>query len=214
VITHDPPSDLVEAVFPIAGELRGKGGKDLDAKWERMKHGTSNSDADKEGLRVVLNGGFKKENEKKTPQKAVIEFECDASKTGLENLPDPEDVYPEKRKRDEDDGTPSLTFKGYREEDEVGVLRLNWRTKYACESSKDEQDKEKGQQWGFFTWFIIVYVFYPLDSKSHILTRFTALSYRQQPTLYSVHGSITIDMVLEAGIFYLMAIRSGTFHTC
>ena len=54
LITQEPPTDVVEGVFPIAGELREKGGKDLDAKWERMKHGTSNSDAEKEGLRVVM----------------------------------------------------------------------------------------------------------------------------------------------------------------
>lgn len=155
LITQDPPSDVVEEVFPVAGELRERGGGDLNAKWERMKHGTSNADSEKEGLRVVMNGGFKTENGKKKLQKAVVEFECDESRTGLENLPDPEDTYPEKMKR-EDDGTPSLEFFTYKEEDEVDVLRLKWRTKYACESSKEEQDKERGQHWGFFTWFIII----------------------------------------------------------
>jgi len=160
--TKEPKSDEIEEIFPIAGELREREGKDLDAKWERTKNQGSHSESDVEGVRVTLNGGFRKENDKKIPQKAIIEFICDKSKTGLENLPNPEDPYTEDRKRDEDheddegDKTPSLEFVKYKEEDNVGVLRLKWTTEYACEESKKEQDKEKGEHWGFFTWFIII----------------------------------------------------------
>lgn len=133
------------------------GGGDLNAKWSRLKDSRSNADSEKEGLLVELNGGFKTENGKKKTQKAIVEFECDQERTGLENLPDPEDQYPEKIRRDEDDGSPSLEFLKYKEEDDVDVLRLKWRTKYACENTKKEQDKEKGQHWGLFTWFIIMY---------------------------------------------------------
>lgn len=160
--TKEPKSDVIEEIFPVAGELREKGGKDLDAKWERTKNQGSHSESEVEGVRVTLNGGFKMENDKKTPQKAIIEFICDKTKTGLENLPNPEDPYTEDRKRDEpekegDDKKPSLEFVKYKEEDDVGVLRLKWTTQYACEESKKEQEKQKGEHWGFFTWFIIMY---------------------------------------------------------
>ncbi|KAH8599508.1 autophagy-related protein 27-domain-containing protein [Bisporella sp. PMI_857] len=153
--------DIIEEVVPIAGELADRGGGALDAKWERLKASKANADIDKEGLRVEIHGGFKTENGKKRPQKAIIEFICDKERTGLENLPSPEDQYDEaKDKREEaaadDKTTPSLQFVGYALGDDLDVLRLNWRTQYACEDSKKEQDQENGQHWGFFTWFIIV----------------------------------------------------------
>jgi hypothetical protein len=67
-------------------------------------------------------------------------------------------------KREEDTSkTPSLYFEDY---DTTGkaedVLTLIWRTKYACEDAKQEKDAEKKSHWGFFTWFIIMYVSYRL----------------------------------------------------
>jgi len=135
-----------------------------DAKWERLKTSKANADSGKEGLRIELHGGFKEENKKKQKQKAIVEFICDKTRTGLENLPKPEDQYEDvKEKRDGEnqpegeDKTPSLEFQSYATEDDIGVLRLNWRTQFACENSKAEQDAEKGEHWGIFTWFIIVY---------------------------------------------------------
>jgi len=158
LITKDPPSDVVQEIFPVAGELRQHGGKDMDAKWEKLKKSGSSGDTERVGLRVFLNGGFKEENKKKKPQKAIIEFECDPNKTGLENLPDPEDHYNEPNEKREAaiDSEPSLQFISYKEEDDTDVLRLKWWTKYACENVKDEPEMEKGQHWGFFTWFIII----------------------------------------------------------
>lgn len=66
---------------------------------------------------------------------------------------------------DDDDERPddgkSLRFISYKDEgdDDVGVLRLEWRTKYACEGEEAHQpegDKKKKASWGFFTWFIIM----------------------------------------------------------
>ncbi|KAL9087368.1 MAG: hypothetical protein Q9165_006665 [Trypethelium subeluteriae] len=79
---------------------------------------------------------------------------------------------------DEDDGDGgdeedqdkdrSLRYINYGSEgdgkDEVGVLRLEWRTKWACEGMADQNDggtdddggEDKNSHWGFFTWFIIV----------------------------------------------------------
>jgi autophagy-related protein 27 len=55
-----------------------------------------------------------------------------------------------------EDSDASLRFCGYGPEDDektkVDVLRLEWRTKYAC---KDAPADSNGG-WGFFTWFIIM----------------------------------------------------------
>ena len=164
--TGEEKTDTLEEVIPIAGELKENGGGDMDAKWERLKTSPSHADSDKEGLRVELNGGFRELESGKRSQKAIIEFICDENRTGLENLYEPEDKYDEDTvKREESDAveeddsdSPSLQFFGYDENNgDVDILRLTWRTKYACENSKDEQDAEKAQHWGFFTWFIIVY---------------------------------------------------------
>lgn len=149
-------------VFPVAGDLRDKGGFDMDAKWTRLKNHPTNADPEKEGLVAEINGGFKLVNKDRRKQKAIINFVCDKSRTGLENLPDAlQDQYTEdKLKRDGEDavdGTPSLEFLQYKEEDGVDVLRLKWRTSHACEDAKEGEDKKKSQSWGFFTWFIIMY---------------------------------------------------------
>jgi hypothetical protein len=160
-------SDVFDEAVPIAGELKERGGGDMNAKWERLKTSSSHADSEKEGLRVEMNGGFRKTESGKRNQKAIIEFVCDKTRTGLEHLYDPEDKYEETVKREEDDGaddsedpnSPSLKFVRYDEgEGDVDVLRLSWQTKYACEDSKDEQDAEKGSHWGFFTWFILMCV--------------------------------------------------------
>jgi hypothetical protein len=51
-----------------------------------------------------------------------------------------------------------LRFCGYQQEEEdknkkVQTLRLEWRTKYACE---DAPSVDGGSHWGFFGWFFIV----------------------------------------------------------
>lgn len=152
---------MLRKVFPIAGELREKGGGDMNAKWELLKNSKSVEDSAKEGLLLEINGGFKSgESGKKRDQKAIIEFLCDRERTGLENLPNPENPYEDvkdKRADDEnpDDGTPSLEFRRYDTDgSDVDVLRLRWRTQYACEDGRPAT-----QRWGFFTWFLIMYVF-------------------------------------------------------
>ncbi|TAQ84109.1 hypothetical protein B7494_g7572 [Chlorociboria aeruginascens] len=167
-------TDTIERVIPIAGELLGKGkGGNMDAKWTRLSTSKSHADSDKEGLRLEMNGGYT--GNKKLS--AIVEFICDHARTGLENLYDPEDKYktPEAKREDKDEdededkekdgdeepgevdeeNTSSLQFYKYTEDDTSGTLRLVWRTKYACEGSKEEEDK-KVSHWGFFTWFIII----------------------------------------------------------
>lgn len=77
---------------------------------------------------------------------------------------------------DEDSGSP-LQFISYAPQPGKGsdskktfdVLRIRWRTKYACEDQADKQEDTPGQSssgWGFFTWFIIMFV-YPLRIRIH-----------------------------------------------
>jgi len=156
----------------------------MNAKWELLKNSKSNDDSTKEGLLLQMNGGFKKtESKKPRPQKAIIEFLCDKSRTGLENLPTPKDPYEEgKEKREEgnkegddkegeedgnkegeDDESPSLEFVRYETEGkDADILRLRWRTKHACEDAIPPVDR-----WGFFTWFLIMYVFYLFPSPNY-----------------------------------------------
>lgn len=75
---------------------------------------------------------------------------------------------------DEDDGTgestvehqllkenAALIWESFEEENDVGVLRMTWHTKHACEKREDSGDDTDGDDnssahWGFFTWFIIM----------------------------------------------------------
>ncbi|KAF6835272.1 autophagy-related protein 27 [Colletotrichum plurivorum] len=157
--------DEVERVIPIAGELADRGGQALDAKVERLKSSDSNSDAKKEGVRLILNGGSYPLGPKGKHQKAIIEFICDKEKNGDEGETSPEDKYdvsPEQllraREENQDDkdkdkgkegDEPSPDEKqilkpdtaliwdsyGPAEKGDEDVLRLTWHTKYACEDS-------------------------------------------------------------------------------
>ena len=169
-------------MVPIAGDYTAGPGWPLDPHFTRLKNSDSHADADKEGLRLELNGGRYpfEGKEKGKKQKAFVEFLCDEDRTGLEgDEEDGKDTEKEeggkggdssdqrrKPKRDEDDDDDgkkkdedekSLRFKSYKPEGDkdVGVLRLEWRTKYACESSYGNQPGSSSH-WGFFTWFMIM----------------------------------------------------------
>ncbi|ROT35200.1 hypothetical protein SODALDRAFT_329385 [Sodiomyces alkalinus F11] len=173
--------DDIQKVIPIAGELKDHGGGTLDPKVERLKSSDSHSDHDKEGLRLVLQGGrYPLEGKHKRPQKAIIEFICHREKTGLEGEITPEDQYSAEalrtRAEDKDEGddgddgeerqnlTPgaALVWKSYgpSEKGDVDVLRLTWYTQYACEDAwanpPDSGDEDSSRGWGFFTWFVIL----------------------------------------------------------
>jgi hypothetical protein len=151
------------SVIPIAGDYTTQTGRTVDAKWELLRDSKSNSDADLEGLRGEFHGGVYPFNKKGgTDQQAVVEFICDKKRTGLESDEkddsDKEEGDDDKVKRDEVEG-PSLRFVKYGLEElekgkKIGVLRLEWRTKEACEDALD-QNPGSGS-WGFFTWFIIM----------------------------------------------------------
>lgn len=144
-----------------------------------MKNSPSHSDANKEGLRVELHGGkYPFEKSSGRQQKAIIEFQCDRNRTGLEGAEgDSRDKLDDKEeearhvlraddKKDETEepvGDASLQLVSYKSEgegdDEFDVLRLHWKTKYACEGMTDHKPtsgNKSSSHWGFFTWFLIM----------------------------------------------------------
>ncbi|PUU83648.1 autophagy-related protein 27 [Tuber borchii] len=164
----DDSGTKIHKIIPISGDIHGKHG---DVTPTRLKASDSHADSEKEGVRVVLTGG----SYEGRSQKAVVEFICDPNKTGLEGLKKEEEGK-EKRKREEkkeegDDKEPerkdpkegespeeqSLKLISYGTSDAgEDVLRLEWRTKYACESLEKDPGADQGNHWGFFTWFIII----------------------------------------------------------
>lgn len=164
----------VEGVIPVAGNYETTNGKGLEPKFSRLK----SEDTQTEGLRMELHGGhFNKKN-----QMAIIEFQCDLDRSGNEGFEEVDATTistraagllasrgleamemrsvanDDKNDPTEDDGK-SLTFVSYESPDEkTDVLRLNWKTKYACEDFEDDEDNSSGKNshWGFFTWFIIL----------------------------------------------------------
>ncbi|EXJ66261.1 uncharacterized protein A1O5_10413 [Cladophialophora psammophila CBS 110553] len=145
----------VENVIPVAGNFESSTGASLDPKVSRLKAQDSNSD----GLQIELNGG----NYNNMKQKAVVQLTCDKDRTGNEEKRkrslkrDGEDTDKDKDK-EEQPSTSSLTFVSYGKvegKDKIEVLRLNWRTKYACEDYADSDEARKSG-WGFFTWFVLI----------------------------------------------------------
>ena len=168
---NDDEKPRVDEVYPIAGSYRTSTGKDLDPKYEKLE---DIPESDMTGLRLELHGGTYMKHD----QMAIIDLQCDPERTGNEKSPvkkkkDDEDEGEKLRNAEsdqkddpEDDGGDddnSLRFVSYQKEDARQVLRLDWRTKYACESFEDDDDNDDGsgkdsksKHWGFFTWFIVV----------------------------------------------------------
>jgi hypothetical protein len=175
-------SDTVSAVIAIAGNLQDLGGSMFEYKVERLKTSDSHSDSQKEGLRLVLEGGkhpLDGKVKERVKQSAIVEFICDKDKEGTEGEWDSEDKYEKNTKlrraedeADDDSGesaiehqlrkdNAALIWESYGTEKDGQVLRLTWHTKYACEKrdGKDEGGNENtSESWGFFTWFVIMYV--------------------------------------------------------
>lgn len=145
---HEKPS---VDVIPVAGDIDGR---HADASVKRLKA----SDPEREGLRVTLNGGLYD----KTNQQAVIEFICDPDRTGLEGNEGTKQKREDENNEKENEKDKSLKFVSYDTDNtELHVLRLEWKTKYACEGTRGEDPDptpDPRSSWGFFTWFIIMYV--------------------------------------------------------
>ncbi|KAF3395615.1 Autophagy-related protein 27 [Talaromyces pinophilus] len=174
----DGRSDPLKSL-PIAGYENALGGGSKDVEINLLK----SIDPDTEGVRVKISGGTIPEPElkKKYPASAIIDFQCDPNRTGLEGLKNDDDLDQAtdsklRRREDSDEGkdgdkegedkpapkTSSLTFQSFNlvDDKEGFVLRLDWKTKYACEDYKRENPGSGGGSggghWGFFTWLIII----------------------------------------------------------
>jgi len=157
--SDDPDQEKVvtDYVVPVAGDFTTSTGKSLDPQWTRLK----SSDADTEGLQLEMVGGVYN----KRKQKAVVQFQCDKKRTGNEGNDESKRRRrsdKDKNDKEKDDDENSLTFVSYAAvegKEDMDVLRLNWRTKYACEDfEEDDGDNQskKTSGWGFFTWFILM----------------------------------------------------------
>ncbi|KAI1106387.1 autophagy-related protein 27 [Jackrogersella minutella] len=84
--------DQFDRAIPVAGNLENVGGQPLDPEVTRLSTSDSNSDSKKEGLRLVMKGGFYKlDSGGKRFQRTIIEFLCDANRNGTEGEYDPAD---------------------------------------------------------------------------------------------------------------------------
>lgn len=170
-------SEEISHAFPIAGlDPLGHGSK--DAEVTRLKGD------EQEGLLVKLAGGeYIDKDKKKKDARAVIEFQCDPDRSGLEGLSSVEEEEEEeetrrrlvvredegdknkekdKEKTDPNDGSDpsrSLQFESFGPaDDDAYVLKLKWRTRYACDNYVRDRKGDGSSHWGFFTWLIIMYV--------------------------------------------------------
>lgn len=180
--------NMVEKIVAIAGSLENVGGSQFDFDVTRLKASDSHSDAQKEGLRLILKGGKHPLDgipSERREQRAIIEFLCDKNKNGDEGEWETDDKYEKmdaRRRTDEHDGKgndgdngnsnstiehqlrkkdAALLWESYENEKDIGVLRLTWRTKFACETKDGSKptapdDGSSSSHWGFFTWFVII----------------------------------------------------------
>lgn len=146
----------IENVIPVAGNFETSTGQGLNPVVTRLK----SQDANADGLQIELSGG----TYNKLKQKAVIQLQCDLDRTGNEQRRKRDEASDDDDKdKDDQDESPSpssLEFVSYGEvegKERMQVLRLNWRTKYACEDFTEDDGSGKKAGWGFFTWFILMY---------------------------------------------------------
>lgn len=165
----DVEHPIISDVIGVAGEYTLGHGAALDPKITRLK----TSEKDLEGIDIELHGG--RYNDRK--QKAVVSFLCEQDWTGNEGYEedkrrsllrkddeddDDDEDQPGDGERFKQDSKNALQFVSYAEEgegkDRMDVLRLDWRTKYACEKYEegDDEPTKKEGGWGFFTWFILM----------------------------------------------------------
>ena len=140
----------INDTIPIAGEYSHTIGGALDPRWTRLKSSESSADRNKEGIRLQMGGGKAHGQD----QKAIVEFLCIA-KQGEKTLTaeNKEDHKYGSAVDDGHDGT--IEILSWEDEKDAKVLRLQWKTRYACEDAKDEGSSSSGG-WGFFTWFILM----------------------------------------------------------
>jgi len=143
------PEDDPFGVINIAGQYSTSIGGDMNPKVTRLKTSSSHADSQQEGVRIEIGGG----NYLKRKQKAVIEFICTKGETEKRD----DDEQERESQEEVDDGQGgTIKFLNYGSADqEEDILRLSWRTKYACEDAEDSGEGSSGG-WGFFSWFFFL----------------------------------------------------------
>lgn len=153
-------TSVVSGRLEIAGQYTASTGGALDPKWTRLKTSSSNADSQLEGLDLVIHG---KTYEQKH-QKAIIRFLClrkdkDFEKRKREDSGDDRD---DKQKGwndrlEVDDGNGGrLKFLRHQTEGDDSVLRLEWKTEFACEDAVSGGGSGGKGGWGFFSWFFFM----------------------------------------------------------
>ena len=151
-------TDTISRIIPIAGDFPDS---KLNPSFTALSKATT---SEQEGFRAILNGG----KYSGRTQQAIIDFICDPDFVGTEGDFKPKDGY-KNSKRAEDvveekaGNATAITFISYEAVDKVDTLKLEWKTKYACDKVDDGDDVTPGSgnstsHWGFFTWFIIMLV--------------------------------------------------------
>ena len=156
----------VERTVPIAGEFSHSIGGAEDAHYTLI--GTGRDDGEKpEGILLKLYGGQYKEKRpdgkyEEIKQRAEIEITCNEKKRaearGEEDEDDDHSKYDDGGEEQPDGQDGTLKYVSYKNEDNVGVLRLDWKTKWVCgwQETDDDGEVKTSKHWGCFTWFIIM----------------------------------------------------------
>ena len=120
-----------------------------------MKSSPSNTDKEKEGVRLEISGGIDSDGQK---QKAIVEFLCDTSTRddrrrtllAAEDEEDDENEEDGDKKGEEvdDEHGGKLKLVSWDVEEGTKVLRLDWTTKYGCEDVKDDKRGSDSGHWG------------------------------------------------------------------
>lgn len=115
-------------------------------------------DRKRDGLENLLDPEDKYESPKAKTKREEDGDKKDDDKKDDEKKDDGKKDDDKKDEGSEDDAeSASLQFVRYDQGNtEYDVLRLQWRTKYACEDQTDVDDGETTAGWGFFTWFILI----------------------------------------------------------
>ena len=156
---------IIERVIPIAGNFELSLGPALDPKWTRLKTSSRPADRGREGVELEIGGGrYPQDSKNGEKQKAVVEFLCDKKpeeRRGNLRRDGQEEGDGEGNEKDSaDDGEGgTLSFSSYEMVGDERVLGLTWQTKYACEDAQEDSGRSGGGHWGFFTWFIIMWVY-------------------------------------------------------
>lgn len=151
-------TDTISRIIPIAGDFPDS---KLNPSFTALSKATT---SDQEGFRAILNGG----KYSGRTQQAIIDFICDPEFVGTEGDFKPKDGYKNSKRAEEAveekaGNATAITFISYDAVDKIDTLKLEWKTKYACENVDDGDDATPGsgtstRHWGFFTWFIIMLV--------------------------------------------------------